>query len=72
MLSEPCSFLQPVRQGPEKIQECKVMRDAVKNACVQQRQMKISEADMILILPKSHLMLSVIFLLKVAVLVYSI
>lgn len=72
MLSEPCSFLHPVRQGPEKIQECKVMRDAVKNACVQQRQMKISEADMILILPKSHLMLSVIFLLNVAVLVYSI
>lgn len=46
---------------PEGIQGCEVVRGAVKNACIQQRQMKISEADIILILPNSHLMLPVIF-----------
>lgn len=61
-----------MRQGPERVQECKVMRSAVKNACMQQRQMKISEADIILILPNSHLMLPVIFLLNVVILVYPI
>lgn len=72
VLSEPCSFLHPVRQGPERIQESEVMRDAVKDACIQRRQMKISQAGIILILPTSHLVLPVIFLLNVVILVYLI
>lgn len=72
VLNEPCSFLHPLRQGPERIQECGVTRDAVKDACIQWRQMKISQADIILIVPPSHMMLPVIFLLNVVILVYPV